>query len=271
MPSQARADSAEMLRRSPVKRSSQTRRRRRVLIVAGTATLCLLAAVLPVPWFVRAPLSLPLVFVLPGYALAMALSLESEDRAERVAAAIALSIAVVILSSLGLELVLDLNRYAWAAVLFGITIAACGFALARHGTGALPGVGLPRVRPASALLLVLAAAIAAFAVVRARDSAQDQVAASQFTAMWALPPGPGGEALRIGVSKKGGRAARYTVRLARDERIAGSWQLQLDPDQSWTVAVPARFVPGSGPVVASLRRGGSPIRNLKIWNVRVSG
>ena len=130
------------------------------LAVGVGLVACLAAAVLPTSLAVlRAPLALPLVLFVPGYAIVVA-TLRPDDRstAEVVALAIAASIGTAIVSGVLLNAVqVRLLATPWMAFLLVVTVAAAAVATAR---GHAREVSVPRVAlrrlDAAALALALA-------------------------------------------------------------------------------------------------------------------
>ena len=101
--------------------------------VAGLALAGLALALIPVPGPVRTAAVLPLLLILPGYALAAALFRPGEiSRELRMVLSVALSVGVTALGGLLVQLVVRLDRPVWAALLTGVTLLAIAIALDRR-------------------------------------------------------------------------------------------------------------------------------------------
>jgi uncharacterized membrane protein len=109
-----------------------------LILVASLAVVTMVATLAGVNQPVaRALLALPLVLVLPGYALVAAAFPEAgRSLAERLLYGVGLSLAVAALGGFALNLTpWGLRAEAWATLLGGIALAACAIAWARRRRG----------------------------------------------------------------------------------------------------------------------------------------
>ena len=190
----------------------------RDLIAAAAAALASLALMaLPVDGLLKSLLLVPLVLFIPGYALAAAMfPAATLGRGERLVYALSLSVAAATLGGLAWQLAFGLGRLAWAAILTAVTLAACAVAHRRRAavrpdrtpsTRWLTGLNAP-----TAVGVLVAVALAVFAVWTAIEGLQDQRAESKFTALWIVPSKEGGaEGAEVGLSNHQSAVHRYRL------------------------------------------------------------
>jgi len=205
---------------------------------------------------VRAPLALPLVFALPGYALVSVLFKPADLRAWDIALlSIAISIATSIVSGLVLDAIgVRLSGALWIGALAAVTVAAAarGAELGHARTIRLPHVALKRSELgalAAALVLLGGAAVLGFTPLSAPKGTQGS------TALSILPAGPASVALRVASDEL--HSTTYTVELTvagRPRRHFGP--IRLAPGATWNRAV--MVGPGYPLVQAFLRTAGDP-------------
>lgn len=227
------------------------------LVVALAVAACVFAALIPTSIAVlRAPVALPLVLALPGYAIVTAIFSPHELRtSERVLLSMAASIVTTIFSALVLEaFAIKLTTIPWMGLLAVVTIVAAARGTAR---GHARPLRAPRVRPARVELLALAGALVllAGALALALTPLGAPKGLQGTTGLWIVPDGTA--AVELSVVSDQAQAGAYTVQLS----VAGKAQPQigpitLRPGASWTrvVAVPA----GQPLVQAVLRTTSDP-------------
>ena len=184
-------------------------------------------------------LALPLVLLLPGYALTAAAFPGAElSLAERTLLSLGLSLAATVLGGLALQWApIGLAAPAWAALLGNLTLAACLVALVRRLRVAppapRPGVLLQRRQ---ALMLGTAGLIACTALLVAREGALQRQAGA-VTQLWLLPAHQAG-ALQLGVANLESRPANYRLELSGAGDVLASWpSIALDPGERWEQSV----------------------------------
>jgi len=252
--------------------------RRDLALVALAALLaCLFAAVLPSSLAgLRAPLCLPLVLLLPGYAVVSAIFRPGELRTAEL---ITLSIAVSIAATLIVALVLDalgvrLTAAPWMGVLTVLTVAAAARGTARGHSRSLVfrpiPVGRAQVGAFAAGLALLAGAVTlGFTPLSAPKGTRGT------SALWLLPAPGGLESVCVGVINEQLHTTTYEVTV----RGAGApasrlGPIVLAPGKSWSrelAVTPAR----PAVIHAFLRRTADPsvvYRSvvLRDWNIAAS-
>jgi uncharacterized membrane protein len=243
------------------------RMRRDLTLVVALACLALAAALFSAPVWLRAPLLVPLVLVLPGYALAAILfPLRTISPAERGVYAVGLSIAVAAVGGLLIQLVVGLDRDIWAAFLALVTIAAGvrGPRGGNRGRMTFSLAKMPRSLPIGVAVFLAAAVIAGMAIASAGDGLRDAQAKIHFTDFWLLPgdAGPRTQHVSIGLHSHEGRTAHYTVRLSREGLPLATESLTLRAGEQWEQSFAVTKIRQRVPVLASLSRDGLPYRSL---------
>jgi hypothetical protein len=209
-----------------------------------------------VPWL-RVAAGLPLVLVLPGYALSTLIVPDGRGARGKISPVLwramwtaGLSLAVAALGGLLLNLTpVGLTRVTWTLSLAGLTVlAAAASGLRRHRSLAhLPH--LSRRTPVSRLVAcyaVAAVAIAGGAIGLAAASAGWEFSdggshppgARGFAQLW-LVPAPGTATLGVRSGYAGTRT--FHVVLRNGSRAIGTWDLSLGAGQTWrqTLSEPA--------------------------------
>ena len=218
-----------------------------VAAVVVAATCGVLTLLTPGDSAVRLVVALPLVFVLPGYAITAALFLRRSLRIpEQVLCSVGLSLVVVIMGGFALHWTpWGLRAESWAIFLFCVTLGASVIARMRRRRGrpvaATPlNVGLDSRQ---GLLLGLAALVIAAAVGLARTPMPPQ-GIQGYTLLWILPASDGNpNAVRLGVSSREFTPTEYRLQVLVDGQIAQEWPaLQLAPGEDWETAA---SVPGN--------------------------
>lgn len=216
-------------------------RDRDLALTAALAIFALFVLALPLPHWLQAVLALPLVLILPGYALGAAIfPPDFITREERWVFTIAFSIVAAALGGIVLQLFVDLGRGVWIALLLVLTLGCCAVALVRRGPRRRGARGRPlTLSPLLAAALLAAAAICAVAIAVASNGAGDQLARSHFSSLWLLPADRSEEELAVGVENHEGRAVRYTLRVGSLQRVEEEWSLSLEAGETWSARVPA--------------------------------
>jgi uncharacterized membrane protein len=248
---------------------------RDLAIASGAAIACGLLAIL-VPWEgLRLLAALPLVFVLPGYAIAAAaFGLRRLEPTQSIMLSLGCSLAVLCLGALVLNyLPGGIQTVSWATLLALVVVACCGVALyRREGEQAdevLPAPRRSRPRWVDVLCGVVAVALVAGAVGLA-NTPLPAGNAQGYTSLWMLPAGAAGHAVRLGVSSSEQGTRRYVLKLQVDEgqmKVISRFALRPGDEHVFTV-----------PIVASQHRpalvGGllfrqsdpvTPLRKVRTW------
>lgn len=180
--------------------------------------------------------ALPLVLVLPGYALSCALLPGSDlGHPERIALSIGLSICQTILGGLLLNAMqFGLRPDVWAPALASTTAAATLVALWRRRRSVHRGTcQLAFPSPCGALMLLLAAGLVVAAFVVARTGALREEEAG-FTQLWMLPYEADPSGVRVGLVSYMDAPTRYRLELRAGESTVVEWgPIELTPHASW--------------------------------------
>ncbi len=215
-----------------------------VLVVAAAAlALVLSGSSSPV---LRTIFALPLVLLLPGYALTAALfPNRTLSIPECSAFSLGLSLAIAAFGGLLLNWTpWGLQATSWAVLLASVTLGASLIALLRRrGRPATdPGWPSARLRLHHVLMFGLAAWVAIAAIAVARVGALRQ-STPGFTQLWILPTGETGQdAVRVGVYSLESSAKQYRLLILASGRVVREWpMIELEPKGTWetTVVLPA--------------------------------
>ena len=244
------------------------------LAVAAAVIACLAAALLPTGLSaLRAPLALPLVLFVPGFAIVVAaLPPGQRSTAELVLLSVALSVAVAIVSGVILNGIrVTLFAAPWMGVLTAVTVVAAAVATARGHTSAVhvPHVSLRAPQAAAlgaAVVLLGGAAALGFSPLRAPRATQGA------TALWLTPAPSGHGAVCVGVISDQLYRTTYTVRVTVGRQPPRRFgPITLAPGASWTRTVSVG--PGTPVVVGTLSTRDAPRAayrraQLRVWNIR---
>jgi hypothetical protein len=237
--------------------------------IGGAALCALLALALPFD-LLRMLVGAPLLFFLPGYAVAAAIFAHGRiQRSHFLVFSVGLSLAVLALGALVLNYLPGGIRAGWwALLLFLVVLGACRAAALRRPkrAGAPIALALPRANRAQAgllaggALLIVAAAILAFVPLSATN-------AIGYTEIWIQPleasEGPG---VRVGVGsgERDDSSYRLVVEFGDGEGEA-TQQLTLGPGQKQVLELqppdnsPAAIAGAASiPVTATLFKEDSP-------------
>jgi uncharacterized membrane protein len=238
---------------------------------AGLAVVGLVLAVAPVSGPVRTAALLPLILVLPGYALSAALFRPGEISPQlRLVLSVAFSIGVAVLGGLVVQLFVGLDRTVWAVLLAGVTVAAAAIALDRRD--AMPAdsedtrVRMPRIGVVTPAAILVAMGIAGSAIAIARDGEDRQRSQAHFSSLWLVPGDSeaGGQPVEVGVSNHEGKAVSYRLVVREGTRTVRRWRVHLESDQSWQAQLAASAISGTAPLVGQLDRGGRPYHRVSV-------
>jgi hypothetical protein len=250
------------------------------LVVVLALAACLCAAILPTSVAaLRAPLCVPLVLLLPGYAAVQASFRPGELRTpELITLSIAFSIGATIVAALLLALLgVRLTTAPWMGLLTALTLAAAARAGARGHARPI----VLRVRPAGrrvrraeagalacALALLIGAATLGFTPLAAPKSTRGT------TALWLVPAPHGRHAACVGVINEQLHSESYVISvLAVGTPVQRFGPVTLAPGGRWSRAV---AVGSRRPVVLaslSLTDNATVVYRsveLRAWNLAVA-
>jgi uncharacterized membrane protein len=249
-------------------------------------------------------LTLPLVLVLPGYALmASVFPRRSLGAVECLVFSLGLSLVIVVLGGLVLNWTpFGLRASSWSLLLGSITLGACAVALARrrglrtchaermrsisalfrtyhaesmrsisalYGLLRIKGVGLTFRQ---GLLLGMAVVIICGAIAISNIGAAQQPFPG-FTQLWILPAGGANpkNAVRLGVSNMESTAMEYSLAVNVDGKVVKLWpSIDLKPSEKWetTLMLPQTAHIGAVRVEVVLYRTNAPAtiyRHVVLW------
>ncbi len=224
-------------------------------------------------------LTLPLVLVLPGYALTSALfPRQVLGGLERVVFSLALSLGIVILGGLVLNFTaFGLHASSWAILLSSITLIASTVAFVRRRGRNVSASAWLRVKGSvltfrQGLLLGLAAVVVCGAVaVSYRGAAQQPFPG--FTQLWVLPADGASvkNIIRLGVSNMELTAMEYNISVKMEGKVVKVWpSIDLKPKEKWeaTLVLPQTTHTRTTKVEALLYQTSAPTkiyRHAVLW------
>ena len=224
----------------------------------------------------RLVLALPLVLLLPGYALARALLKLNEVRGtELFVVAMGLSIATTIFAALAMQaLDIRLEETPWTIANAGVTVIAAlvGTRLGHAATLRLPRAQVPHLREilalTAAVALIAGSAVLGFRPLNAPKGTQGQ------SPVWILPVHPATGFAEFGVINSETQTRRYTIQLLVAGKVRHTYgPIQLQPGGQWS----ASAVVGRGKPVTEvlLHYASAPKRTvnygaLRCWCVKVA-
>ena len=231
--------------------------------VVALALVAFVTALAPVSGPARTVALLPLLLVLPGYALTCVMFLPGEiGRDLRLVLSVAFSVGVAAIGGLVVQLVIRLDRPVWVTLLVLVTVVAA-FAALRRRDGMPADTQRPILRISivgaiSVVAMLAAVAIGGWAIAIATEGAHRQASEAHFSSLWLVPAGPARtpQPLSVGVTNHEGQASAYQLTARQGTRTIRRWQLPLDDNESWQARLPGSAIPGSGPVIAQLDRDG---------------
>jgi Protein of unknown function (DUF1616) len=235
--------------------------------------IALIVGLLPIAGWLRALVLLPAVLFAPGYAISAALfPPETMPRDQRLVLSIVFSISATALGGLLAQVAIGLDRTAFAAIVFAITIGTCAVAgerRRRSGPVTRDRFRLPRINLLSVVAIVLAGGIAAWGIKVATHGVYTQRQKSHFSSLWMVPnkesPSSAntGE-VRLGVSNHEAGPVSYRLGVARGTKPLKSWRFRLDPGQRWSRTLATPRTSGAGRLVGSLYRNGAPYETVSL-------
>ncbi len=275
-----------------------------LVIIVITIVAVALAFVVPPDSVPGRILTLPLVLVLPGYALmASVFPRRSLGAVECLVFSLGLSLVIVVLGGLVLNWTpFGLRASSWSLLLGSITLGACAVALARrrglrtchaertrsisalfrtchaermrsisalYGLLRIKGVGLTFRQ---GLLLGMAVVIICGAIAISNIGAAQQPFPG-FTQLWILPAGGANpkNAVRLGVSNMESTAMEYSLAVNVDGKVVKLWpSIDLKPSEKWeaTLMLPQTAHIGAVRVEVVLYRTNAPAmiyRHVVLW------
>ena len=211
------------------------------------AVLVLVVALaIPSVWL-RTAAALPLLLVLPGWAVLGAFGQLARPLVERFLFVVGLSIALAVLDGFVLNSIGRLTPLGWGVGLAGTTIAASAFRPVTFPSLPHPTEATLSRRPSGAqvALFALAALIATLAVANARHGALAQ-RQYDYTELWVVPSGSrDGTLVTLGIRNMESTEASYRVELVADGEVIGRWlPFSLAPNEAATQQIPINLPPG---------------------------
>jgi len=249
--------------------------RKPLAAVLGTALVLLVLALL-VPGglgtSLRLLIALPLVLVLPGYAVTAAMFPRRWlGFPETIVFSLGLSLAILALAGLALSLTpWGMGTIPWGIFLGIMALAAAGVARRELLTVARMGRSIP-VPAARTVLPFAAAALIVLAALRMAVVGEAQQPQAGFTQLWILPaPSDAGNRalVRLGITNREPVTRRYILQLVVEGRTIRRWPvLSVAPGQTWQATVPlSSGFPAGGKVEATLSRATSPLSIYRrVW------
>lgn len=207
-----------------------------MIIRISLLLLCAQLAVAPLPAAIRLAAAIPLVFVLPGYALSLSCLARSVSGVQRTVWVLALSIAVSVLLPIAAHSVgILVTPLVWGAGLTSITLVGELAAWRQDHAGPI-APPLPRVSRWSAAALVMAVALVSVGLLVSWVDASNR-SRPTATQLWMVPGGSPGE-LRVGVTRyepprepltlvveDGTAREEFAVGTVGDQTFETTWQM----------------------------------------------
>jgi uncharacterized membrane protein len=240
--------------------------RRDLVLVVALACAGFLVALLSAPVWLRSVLLVPLVLILPGYALAANLfAPRSVSPGERSVYVVVLSIAVAALGGLIVQLAIGLDRRSWAVLLATVTVLAAVRGIRETPREPAPVPAMPWRPALVAAAFLIASLIAGLAIASAGDGLHEAQSKIRFTAFWLLPSlGAEGATVVVGARSHEGRPTDYELRLRQGGRSLASEDLTLVAGERWERSYPVTAAPSGETVTATLLREHRPYRRLDL-------
>lgn len=225
--------------------------------LAAAVVLAFVGAVaaLAIPWIpLRGLLGVPLVMVLPGYALSCALFPGALGWTERLLLTGGIGLAAIVLGALVLNSTpWGLSTGSWAVALFCLTAVGAAVAAYRRDRREWPDSTQAQrapLEPRQLGLLAAAALITGTALWLAHTPIPEQ-SVQGYTLLWAVPDREAGDThIRVGVQSYEPGATRYTLRIASDGQSLQEFTFDLQPIDEWQGEVTVS--PGSAHQVEAL-------------------
>lgn len=200
-------------------------------------------------------IALPLVFILPGYAIIAAIFPDqSLSLIERLLYSLGLSLTIMILGGLGLHATpWGMQKYSWICFIAIVTLSASGVALyrrwSRHTTPSRAKTGLSLHQ---GLLLTLSLVVLISAIGVAYYGAQQQQ--TLFTQLWIMPADKvGANTVRLGVDNFESVEMTYQLKLTEGNAEVNQWQyIRLAPGERWDTTVELPSEPSASTIVEAV-------------------
>jgi hypothetical protein len=207
----------------------------------------------------RVIVTLPLVLILPGYALVTTLfPARGVPAVERLLMTLGASIALAILTGLALGVSpFGIGPTTWPAALVGETFVLVTLAWLRRvaagATGLRPRASGMPIR--GVVMVAISVLIAADAVLGARIAATDSQGAVPVQ-LWLIPASDAHDQGRLGM-RSGPDGGHFVLALTSQGETIHSFSLDLAPEQTWETIVLFPETIRSQPIVARLYQGTS--------------
>ena len=255
-----------------------------LVVIVLTIVAVVLVFIIPSEWLPLRILTLPLAFVLPGYALMSALFPGKPfGNAERIIFTLGISVSIVILGGLVLNsTTFGLQARSWAVLLGVITLGASAVAILRQReqgevTERWSGFKDVSFTFRQGVLLGIATLIIGGAFAVSIVGAQQQ-ARSGFTQLWMLPASSTSKvdnSVNLGVSNKESTPMQYHLAVDINGKLIKDWPaIDLSPNQQWkfTLVLQKSLLAGSATtpakIEALLYRASDPktlYRHVVLW------
>jgi uncharacterized membrane protein len=255
-----------------------------LVVIILTIVAVALVFIVPSEWLLLRVFTLPLAFVLPGYALMRALFRgQPFGNAERLLLSLGISLSIVILSGLLLNSTpFGLQERSWAVLLGVIALGASAVAILRQrrqGETNEKRSGFKdfRLTFRQGLLIGIAAMIVGGAFAVSIVGAQQQARAG-FTQLWMLPASgtsKGDDSVRLGLSNKESTPMQYHLAVDINGKVIKDWPaIDLSPNQQWEFtlilqkSLPASSATTPAKIEALLYRASDPktiYRHVVLW------
>lgn len=240
-----------------------------IVSAAVTGLAVVLAFVAPDVWWLRTFVGLPVVTLLPGYAVVASFDPEERSgRAARLAASVAASLAMVVLLGLLLALArVPLEPATWLAVIGGSVLLGDVVAAYRRRASATGA-------PVGALLVpaTLVMGLLAFGLAGITNDASAGPSTGAILQLWALPaPGSPDGSLRVGVANTVSGADRFLLRVTQGDQLLVDTVVHVGQGRTWELTVtPSDDVTAGVPVDAILSSYDElrPLRQVRVWTGR---
>lgn len=236
-------------------------------------TLTNIAAAASLIGFMR-PLALPLVLILPGYALMVALFPASMLQSfQLILCSVALSLVLMVLTGLALNLTQPgLQSQTWLIALYALIMCLTFVSyFRRRKTLETTFVHLLKIPPLNARQLALIGLAVIIVLVALKISSTSAMQPdTSFVQLWILPKAAASSrTVEIGMQNIGPQSGSYDLVLVHGPEVLQRWSaVNLEANAEWTteVSVPPQVQGGSLEVM--LYRAGSmdnPYRYVRLW------
>lgn len=202
-------------------------------LVAAGILLLQINSIPLAPW-----LALPMVFVLPGYALSLALFAKNTlGGVERALLSVGLSIAVVIIGGFFLNLTpWGLQPFTWLVLLVGITVLVGLVGLLNRRAPVWMARRTLRLEiPGRAVLVFAAALVLLLLALRVAQLPSPANVVEGYTALWLVPSNPTNpDVVELGLSSAELETVSYQLKLQVNGQTIQEWNpITLAPGKPW--------------------------------------